>query len=132
MGNSNSNNSDISKIHKRFGVSKQEVNEIKSLYKESCQNNRQLTRTEFRRVYNRLFPGNADDFADIMFKTFDTDRSGTVDLREFLIGLLMSDSQNVNEKIQFAFDMYDLNKNGTISRDEVREISRVSIVQVVT
>ncbi|XP_069126416.1 neurocalcin-like [Argopecten irradians] len=120
MGNSVSTEG----LAKEFQVSQSEIIELKKIYKENCGRSRFLSREKFRKVYNKVFPGDASQFADIMFNKFDTDNNGRVDMREFIIGLLMSDAKDVNKKIEFAFEMYDIDKSGTISRDEVIQISQ--------
>ena len=48
----------------------------------------ELTKTQFVEMYNKIFPGGcADKFSEIIFRTFDTDRSGTIDFREFMLAL---------------------------------------------
>ena len=42
----------------------------------------ELTKAQFVEMYNKIFPGGcADKFSEIIFRTFDTDRSGTIDFR---------------------------------------------------
>ena len=42
----------------------------------------ELTKEQFVEMYNRIFPGGrADRFSEIIFRTFDADRSGTIDFR---------------------------------------------------
>ena len=86
----------------------------------------ELTKEEFIKVYNSLFVGDASDFAEQVFRTFDTDKSGTVDFKEFLVGLCVSGSTNFNTKLQWAFQMYDINGDGYIAWDEMRHIISVS------
>ncbi|OWF46378.1 neurocalcin-delta B-like [Mizuhopecten yessoensis] len=120
MGNS----VNVAGLAEEFQVSQEEIVELKRIYKENCGGSRFLSRDKFRKVYNKVFPGDASSFADIMFNKFDTDGDGKVDMREFIVGLLMSDAKNVDQKIKFAFEMYDIDKSGTISRDEVIQISQ--------
>ncbi|XP_033738943.1 visinin-like protein 1 [Pecten maximus] len=117
------NNVSVAGLANEFQVSQSEIIELKRIYKENCGKSRFLSREKFRNVYNKVFPGDASAFADIMFNKFDTDKNGRVDMREFIVGLLMSDTKNLDQKIKFAFEMYDIDKSGTISRDEVIEIS---------
>ena len=77
-------------------------------------------------MYNSLFAGDASDFAEQVFRTFDTDGNGTVDFKEFIVGLCVSGSTDFNTKLTWAFQMYDLNGDGFISWDEMRHMISVS------
>lgn len=100
--------------------------EIKSWYKEYRHSLRsgkkELTKEEFKNVYNSVFPGDASDFAEHVFRTFDVDGNGTVDFKEFLVGLSMSGSTDLQAKLKWAFTVYDIDGNGHIDRDELRHI----------
>ncbi len=57
-----------------------------------------------------------------VFKTFDTDSSGEIDFVEFLIAISVTSQGDIREKLQMAFNMYDINKNGSIDRKEMEKI----------
>jgi Ca2+-binding EF-hand superfamily protein len=57
-----------------------------------------------------------------VFKTFDTDSSGEIDFVEFLIAISVTSQGDIREKLQMAFTMYDINKNGSIDRKEMEKI----------
>jgi len=56
------------------------------------------------------------------FRAFDPDRLGELDLRQFIIGLSWFTSARLEDKLRFAFMMYDEEQRGTISREELREL----------
>jgi Ca2+-binding EF-hand superfamily protein len=49
--------------------------------------------------------GDAIDFADRVFHTFDTDKNGTVDFIEFAAGLTMMDSKMIEQKMSIDSDL---------------------------
>jgi len=87
----------------------------------------QLSRQKFLEVYSEFFPGgNAEEFCEHVFRTFDTDNGGTIDFKEFLLAINITSSGKVGDKLNWAFSMYDIDGNGTIEKNEmVRIISAI-------
>lgn len=55
-----------------------------------------------------------------MIAIFDEDRSGSVDFKEFISGLsAFSSKGNKEEKLRFAFKVYDIDRDGYISNGEL-------------
>ena len=87
---------------------------------EDCPNG-ELTKEQFVDMYVKIFPGgNAEKFSENVFRTFDTDKSGTIDFREFMLALHVTSSGTPEEKLAWAFKMYDVDGNGGIDFDEMK------------
>lgn len=105
------------------------VEEIQDWYKEfkSKWPKGVLTSEEFKKEYSTFFPlGDASEFAKHVFRVFDQNADGKLDFREFVCGFSIVLRGRVEDKLKFSFQMYDINGNGFISREEMLEVLAVS------
>lgn len=83
----------------------------------------ELTKDGLREVYRKFFPyGDPSSFSDLVFQVFDTDKNGTIDFKEFITALSISSRGKTDEKLEWAFKLYDRNGDGKISYDEMLQI----------
>merc|ERR1711964_573554 len=63
---------------------------------------------------------------ETLFRTFDKDRSGQIDVREFMIGLSNFTGASKEEKLKFAFMVFDEDGNGVITKQELVKILKAN------
>jgi len=54
-----------------------------------------------------------------LFDVFDINKDGYLDITEFILSMFKLYSTDFNVKMKLIFDMYDFDKNGTISKEDV-------------
>ncbi|XP_028298608.1 recoverin-like [Gouania willdenowi] len=91
-------------------------------FKKQCPTGR-ITREEFQAIYSKFFPdSDANTYAQHVFRSFDTNDDGTLDFKEYIIALHMTSTGKTIRKLEWAFSLFDVDKNGYITKSEVSEI----------
>jgi len=98
-------------------------NELNDLFQEMLKKypNGQMSQAQFIDFLNRLGMKNSN-IINILFKVFDLNKDSTVDFKEVVCGLSVLVRGNTQEKISFAFQIYDYNGDGRLSKEEVFSI----------
>ncbi|XP_036428824.1 recoverin b [Colossoma macropomum] len=83
----------------------------------------QISTEQFESIYASFFP-DADPkaYAQHVFRSFDSNSDGTLDFKEYIVALHLTSSGKTTQKLEWAFALYDLDKNGTITKNEIHEI----------
>ena len=80
----------------------------------------------FKVKSNIICPDNHFVRKVILFtKVFDTDSSGEIDFVEFLIAISITAQGDAKKKLELAFRMYDVDKNGRVDKKEMEKIIEV-------
>lgn len=121
--------------------------DVKSIYDQFMASNPdgQLNRFEFVRLYNRLRtepPERLDEISQHVFRAFDGDHNGYITFGEFLVSFnqiyknkfltilnqfiksayALTSRGDVRHKLEYVFDMYDLDNNGYLDRRELATV----------
>ncbi|CAL8371144.1 unnamed protein product [Boreogadus saida] len=91
-----------------------------------------LDRGRFRSILHNTFGMTDDMLMDGVFRAFDKDNDGFVSVREWTEGLSVFLRGTLAEKIKYCFDVYDLNGDGFISREEMFHMLKNSLIRQMT
>nr|XP_031547911.1 calsenilin isoform X1 [Vicugna pacos] len=99
--------------------------ELQSLYrgfKNECPTGL-VDEDTFKLIYSQFFPqGDATTYAHFLFNAFDADGNGAIHFEDFVVGLSILLRGTVHEKLKWAFNLYDINKDGYITKEEMLAI----------
>ncbi|XP_057689514.1 guanylyl cyclase-activating protein 2-like [Corythoichthys intestinalis] len=77
---------------------------------------------EFKRFFGVDPTGEASDYAENMFRAFDSNGDNTIDFLEFVAALNLVFRGDMEHKLRWSFKVYDKDSNGYVDKDELRSI----------
>ncbi|KAL0961897.1 hypothetical protein UPYG_G00333100 [Umbra pygmaea] len=88
-----------------------------------------LDRGTFRNILHKTFGMTDDMIMDRVFRAFDKDNDSYVGVKEWIEGLSIFLRGTLDEKIKYCFDVYDLNGDGYISREEMFHLLKSCLIR---
>jgi len=101
---------------------KQEICHMYRGFKQECPGGIVQEET-FKEIYAKFFPhGNSSLYAHHVFHAFDANKNGSISFRDMLVSLSTLLRGTTYEKLRWTFTLYDLNKDGFITKQEVTNV----------
>ncbi|XP_045421345.1 EF-hand calcium-binding domain-containing protein 1-like [Lemur catta] len=88
-----------------------------------------LDRNTFRAILHSMFGMTDDMLMNRVFFAFDKDNDNRINVKEWVKGLSVFLRGTFEEKLKFCFEVYYLNGDGFISREEIFDILKNSLHQ---
>ena len=82
-----------------------------------------MSREHLESLFKKVFPsGDSIAFCDHIFRIFDDDNSKTLEFKEFLMAIAVTQCNSERDKLTWAFRLYDIDNSGTINVTEMQSI----------
>ncbi|KAG9476358.1 calaxin [Eleutherodactylus coqui] len=88
-----------------------------------------IDRNTFRNILHNTFAMTDDMIMDRVFRGFDKDNDSYIGVIEWIEGLSVFLRGTLDEKIKYCFEVYDLNSDGFISREEMFHMLKNSLLK---
>jgi len=115
---------DVNQLLHNTDLSEQEIREFHKEFLKAHPKGR-LTKQDVTKLYKKTYPkGDPAAVVDELFRAYDADKDGTIDFREFLVGLGAAQNSNDESKLKLAFQMFDADGSGYITNSEMHALVR--------
>ena len=115
---------EIQELRMTTEFSEEELQRWHNGFHDKCRKGK-MSKEKFVEMYGKHFQtGDPTIFAGHVFRTFDKNMDGTIDFKEFIQGLSIISRGTKEQKLRWAFQMYDSDGSGAVSRKEMLEIVR--------
>jgi len=114
----------IQDIQDETGLTTEQIRLCYKAFMADCPTSRMtIDEDTFKKQYTCMFPkGDAENFARYVFNALDKDGSGRIDFQEFIMSISIAQNESIEEKLAWAFDLFDLDGCGIISKSELIEM----------
>ncbi|CAD5115340.1 DgyrCDS4322 [Dimorphilus gyrociliatus] len=115
----------INDLEQQTQFTREEIGDLYRQFLHDCKDKSKMHMTvdEFKKMYSEIFPnGDAEKFAEHVFRTFDQSGKGHINFRQFMLTLNIQLKGSLKQKLLWLFDMYDIHRTQYITKDEVKQM----------
>jgi len=114
----------IKGLSQATGFSYKEIKRLYWSFKSECPSGL-VNQEEFHLIYSKFFPtgANLSAYSTFIFNAMDHQKTGVINFEDFAIELSVLLMGSIEDKMRWIFKLYDLNKDGVVSKSEIREVT---------
>ncbi|XP_016395286.1 Kv channel-interacting protein 1-like isoform X1 [Sinocyclocheilus rhinocerous] len=112
----------LEQLEAQTNFSKKELKVLYRGFKNECPSG-VVNEETFKQIYSQFFPhGDASTYAHYLFNSFDSSQNGSIKFEDFVTALSILLRGTTTEKLQWTFNLYDINRDGYINKEEMTDI----------
>ncbi|XP_023343601.1 Kv channel-interacting protein 1 [Eurytemora carolleeae] len=114
----------ITSLSATTGFSVPELKRMYASFKNECPAGL-ITPEIFHTIFSKFFPlgANLSSYSNYIFSALDRRSTGLITFEDFALGLAMLIKGTAEERLRWAFSVYDINKDGVLTQEEIRDIT---------
>jgi Ca2+-binding EF-hand superfamily protein len=116
---------DLEYLSEQTQLSNQAIFDIFAKFSQELDHTTELDKEQFVRLYCSLRAEGEEKMkkiAEFAFHAFDRDKNGKIDFKEFIIAFSLTTRGNLRDKLNYTFDMYDVDSSGYVEVGEIRRV----------
>jgi Ca2+-binding EF-hand superfamily protein len=107
-------------------LNRAQINALHQNFLRECPSGK-LTKKDFVKLFKEVHPSEnkkekADKFCEYVFKVIDRDSLGYISFNDFVLCFSLTSYGDFKQKCEFAFRLYDLDKDNKISKKEMTQV----------
>ncbi|XP_062908864.1 Kv channel-interacting protein 1-like isoform X1 [Mobula hypostoma] len=109
----------LGQLQAQTNFTRREIQVLYRGFKNECPSG-VVNEDTFKQIYSQFFPhGDASMYAHYLFNAFDSAHNGSIKFEDFVMALSVLLRGTVHEKLTWIFNLYDINKDGFISKENI-------------
>lgn len=115
-------NCTINELINKTKFSKEEIRHLYRTFKQDSPSG-QVNKEHFAAIFSTLFPtGECYRYSIFLFRNIDRANTGTIGFEDLLTTFSLLIHGSIEERLSWIFDLYDLNKDGKLTRIELLQL----------
>ncbi|XP_056328711.1 Kv channel-interacting protein 1 isoform X2 [Danio aesculapii] len=112
----------LEQLEAQTNFNKKELQVLYRGFKNECPSG-VVNEETFKQIYSQFFPhGDASTYAHYLFNAFDSSQNGSIKFEDFVTALSILLRGTTTEKLEWTFNLYDINRDGYINKEEMMDI----------
>eukprot|EP01088_Endostelium_zonatum_P014088 TRINITY_DN2953_c0_g2_i1.p1 TRINITY_DN2953_c0_g2~~TRINITY_DN2953_c0_g2_i1.p1 ORF type:complete len:190 (+),score=64.39 TRINITY_DN2953_c0_g2_i1:198-767(+) len=113
---------DVKQWQSEYNLSQDKVNATFKAFKQQQDAQGLISRDKFINIMSKD-GGNDPNFAGAIFDSFDRDRNGSIDIKEYMALMGVTFGGSIEKKLEASFNLFDENGDGQLDKTEIERMA---------